>query len=231
MGLSRVLARRLANYDDPHSLGSRLRARRVGHLLDLLAQAHAQHGKVDVIDIGGTRNYWLVLPEGTLDQYDVRVTVVNLPGTPHPEDDDRFTFVEGDGCALRYTDGEFHVAHANSVLEHVGDWSRMVAFAGEVRRVAAGYVAQTPYFWFPIEPHFMAPLFHWLPESWRVRLLMRLPLGHGGRRSSLDEAIRAVQSARLVDLAQFRTLFPDATVHVERIAGLPKSLMAVRPVS
>jgi hypothetical protein len=104
----------------------------------------------------------------------------------------------------------------------------MRAFAAEVRRVASAYVVQTPYFWFPIEPHFMVPFFHWLPESSRAKLLVRLPLGHIGRAASLDEAITCVQSAQLVDQAMFRTLFPDGRLHVERIAGVPKSLVAVR---
>lgn len=230
MGLSQTLVRKVADYDNPDSLGSRLRARRTVHLLGQLEAAHAEHGRVSVLDIGGRRTYWNVLPQGTLERFDVHVTVLNLPGEEQAADDERFQHVHGDGCDLSvYPDKHFHVAHANSVLEHVGDWSRMNAFADEVRRVAERYVVQTPYFWFPIEPHFMAPAFHWLPEPWRARLLMWLRLGHGGQRSSsLDDAVRRLQSARLVDKRMFATLFPDATVHFERIAGLPKSLIGVR---
>jgi hypothetical protein len=222
--------RKVANYDDPTSLGSRMRARRSVHLLGLLADTHRRQGTVRVIDIGGTRYYWNALPNDALQRYNVHVTVVNLPGEPHPDDDHRFRYVEGDGCALDWVrDCSFDVAHANSVLEHVGQWDRMRAFAHEVSRVASGYVVQTPYFWFPIEPHFMAPFFHWLPESSRAKLLLRLPLGHSGRAQNLDQAIARVQSAQLVDLTMFRALFPGAEIHIERIAaGLPKSLMAVR---
>ena len=229
MGISSTLVRRVANYDDPNSLGSRMRARRSTHLLGLLTESYRRNGKVNVIDIGGTRYYWNALPEDTLEQYDVNVTVVNLPGEPHPADDKRFHYVEGNGCALDWvTDKQFDVAHANSVLEHVGQWPQMRDFASEVRRVATSYMVQTPYFWFPIEPHFMAPFFHWLPESYRTKLLLRFPLGHGGRAHTIDDAVERVQSAQLVDRKMFRSLFPDATLHTERIAGLPKSLMAVR---
>jgi hypothetical protein len=229
MGISNTLARRLQNYDDPNSIGSRLRARRSAHLLSLLDQVHLRQGKVSVIDVGGTQEYWSRFPDDALERFNVTVTVVNLPGTPNPDDSKRFRYIEGDGCAMNWVAGrDFDIAHSNSVLEHVGQWSRMRAFAAEVRRVASAYVVQTPYFWFPIEPHFMVPFFHWLPESSRAKLLVRLPLGHIGRAASLDEAITCVQSAQLVDQAMFRTLFPDGRLHVERLAGVPKSLVAVR---
>lgn len=201
----------------------------MSHLLGQLEQAHDDHGRVDVLDIGGRRAFWDLLPPGTLERLDVRVNVLNLPGEPHPADDERFLHLEGDGCDLQgVVDGAFHVAHANSVLEHVGDWGRMVDFAREVRRVAARYVVQTPYFWFPVEPHFMSPVFHWLPEPWRIRLMMRYALGSADVSPDVDHAARRVQSARLVDQLMFRTLFPDCVVHVERMVGVPKSLIGVR---
>jgi hypothetical protein len=226
------VVQRVADYDNPRSIASRLRARRTVHLLRVLEEVHAAHGVVRVIDIGGTRNYWNALPKSAFDRFKVHVTLVNLPGADLPTNDERFTFIAGDGCDLNWVaDGEFDIAHANSVLEHVGRWDRMEAFAHEVRRVANAYVVQTPYFWFPIEPHFMAPAFHWLPEPLRVGLLRRLPLGHGGRAESLEEAVRRVQSAHLVDATMFRSLFPDATLHFEKVAGVRKSLMGVRPPS
>lgn len=231
MGISSALVRRAANYDDPRSLGSRLRARRSAHLVEQLAATHAAFGKVSVIDIGGTRYYWNALPDNVLERFNVSLVIVNLPGEPHPEDTDRITYKAGDGCALDWVDDrQFDIAHANSVLEHVGQWDRQRAFAGEVRRVANGYVAQTPNLWFPMEPHFMAPMFHWLPEPTRARLLMTFKLGHSGRADSLDDAMSRVQSVQLVNRAMFRQLFPDATIHLERIAGLPKSMIGVRPV-
>lgn len=232
MGAPTTAIHWLTDYENPRSVGSRLRARRSSILVGELAQIHASSGRVRVIDVGGTRAYWNALPQDALNAYDVHVTVVNLPGESHPENDGRFSYVDGDGCDLHWiSDQQFDVAHSNSVLEHVGQWNQMKSFAAEIRRVARGYVVQTPYYWFPVEPHFMAPGFHWLPESVRAKLLMRLPLGHTGRAETLDTAIQRVQSAQLVDAAAFRILFPDAKIAFEKVLGIPKSLIAVRSAS
>jgi hypothetical protein len=115
------------------------------------------------------------------------------------------------------------------VIEHVGQWEQMRAMANEVRRVAGGYLVQTPYFWFPVEPHARTPLLHWVPESLAYRVVMKRQCGYWSKRKTVDSAVRAVQSAKLLDRAQMRSLFPDAEVKSERFAGLTKSLIAIRP--
>ena len=44
----------------------------------------------------------------------------------------------------------------------------------------------------------------------------------------MGAAMRDVQHARLLDKTQFRFLYPDAAHHDEVVAGLTKSLIAVR---
>jgi methyltransferase family protein len=228
MGLTELVARKVTNYQDPNALASRIRRRRLEPLVRLIKGCRARHGSVRILDVGGTEEYWRLLPEPILDS-NVQVTLLNLPGEPRPSNDSRFRFVEADACDLpQYGDGAFDIVHSNSVIEHVGDWPRMVSFAGEVRRLAPNYFVQTPYFWFPIEPHWMAPLFHWLPRPVRVGLVMRLSLGHQARCETVGEAVLQVDSARLLDKRMFRYLFPDAELMVERILGVPKSLLALR---
>jgi hypothetical protein len=227
---SRSLARRCTNYEDPRSLVSRIRRRRIGPLLELVAEARRRHGEVRILDLGGTRAYWTILPAEVLAAGPLRVTLVNLPGAELPADDERFTHVAADACELggRFPDGSFHIVHSNSVIEHVGDWQRMRAFAREVRRLAPAYFVQTPNFWFPVEPHFMAPLFHWLPEPTRVAIVRHLGLGHRERQPDVGRAVAEVQSVRLLSRPMFAHLFPDARLVVERMLGLPKSLIAIR---
>ncbi|SDI55437.1 hypothetical protein [Pseudomonas panipatensis] len=223
------LARRLADYRNPRSLGSRLRARRIGPLLRLIEEAFAEHGEVHLLDVGGTLRYWTIVPDEFLARHRVSITLLNLPGRIRPlAASGRFRFVEGDGCDLSaWTDQSIHVLHANSVLEHVGDHQRMQRFAGEIRRVAQRYFVQTPNAWFPIEPHCMTPFFHWLPHALRVRLVRQFRLGHWRRAASLDEARRIVDSARLLDRRTLKGLFPGAAILDERLFGLSKSLIAL----
>jgi len=228
MSMSRTIARAITNYDDPRSFGSRLRARRVAPLKAMIESVHAQHGHVSIIDIGGTEQYWNILPRQYLIEHDVRIAVVNLPSSELPPDHGLFTFTTGDGCDLSAVpDRAFHIAHANSVIEHVGDWPRMQRFAAELRRVSEHQYVQTPNFWFPVEPHCMTPFFHWLPRPTRMWLVRKYELGHWPRAESVDAAALRVDSARLLDRSMMASLFSDCSISIERLLGLPKSIIAV----
>jgi hypothetical protein len=226
-----LLTKRLTDYTDPRSFGSRMRQRRMQGLVDLVRAAHARRGTVSILDLGGTAAYWRAFPAEVLDACDVRVTLLNLPDSEvQPVAlSPRFIAVEGDACRLDgYPDRSVDIVHSNSVLEHVGGWRPMEAFAHEVRRVGRAYFVQTPNFWFPMEPHFMTPGFQWLPKPVRVWLVQRAALGHLERQRSVSDAVRLVESIDLVDRAMFRSLFPDADHVTERFLGLPKSLLAIR---
>jgi hypothetical protein len=107
----------------------------------------------------------------------------------------------------------------------------MKAMANEIRRLAPAYFVQTPYFWFPIEPHFRSVGFHWLPEAIRARKLMSRKHGFVEKAEHIDEAMRAVQSySYLLDRKMMAGLFPDAQIIFEKFLGLPKSMMAIRKV-
>jgi glycosyltransferase involved in cell wall biosynthesis len=222
------LARHLSNYENPRSLGSCLRAKRIGPLLAMIDQAYLRHGHVKLIDVGGTQRYWNILPSEYLDARHVSITLVNLGPVRQLASHPRFTLVQGDGCDLRrYEDQAFHVAHSNSVIEHVGGATRVASFARELKRVAEHYFIQTPDFWCPLEPHCMTPLFHWLPHKLRTLLVRRLALGHWPRARNSAEAHALVDSAQLLTRRELQALLPDARIIRERVIGLPKSLIAV----
>jgi hypothetical protein len=230
MGVTRLFAKSVINYEDPNSLASIIRRRRIGPLLDLTNAAYVNFGHVRILDIGGTKAYWTIFPQDALRRYNVHITLVNLPDSIVPDDDEYFTFMAADGCDMReqFVDNSFHIVHSNSVIEHVGDWERMAAFALEVRRLAPAYVVQTPNFWFPIEPHFMSPFFHWLPEPTRVALVRRFDLGHRKRQPDIGKAVEEVESVHLLNRKMLMFLFPDGHLIVERLLGLPKSLVVIR---
>jgi hypothetical protein len=218
----------LQDPDNPNSLAMRFRRRRARHVVELIAQASADARGCRILDLGGRSDYWRMFDRAMLEAAGVRITLVNFEITAG-EDDPMFEMVEGDACRLpQYADHSFDLVHSNSVLEHVGDWPKMEAFAGEVRRLAPRYFVQTPYFWFPIEPHFSAPFFHWRPEQSRARALLKRRHGFCEVQGDVGGAMRAVQHARLLDKTQFRYLLPDARHIDERVAGLTKSLIAIR---
>ncbi len=226
---SMSIAKIASNYDDKKSIGSRFRSARIQPFLDLVQHYFDANGKVRIIDVGGMRNYWNIVPDGFLQDRNAEVTIVNLPGEHQPLNDATFTFVTGDACNLQeYKDNQFDIAHSNSVVEHVGDWQKMKSYGAEIRRVAKSYFVQTPSYWFPIEPHFMRPFFHWLPKPIRVSWVKSTAVGHFPKAETVDEAVATVESARLLDKKMFVELFPDGELIRERVAFLTKSYIVVR---
>jgi SAM-dependent methyltransferase len=74
-------------------------------------------------------------------------------------------YVQGDACALPFTDGTFDVAFSNAVIEHVGGRERQRKLVSEALRVARRVFITTPNRLFPIEVHTRLPLVHWFPEG------------------------------------------------------------------
>jgi hypothetical protein len=220
--------RALQDYDNPNSLASRFRRARARHVVGLIEAIAAKGRGCRILDLGGRALYWNSLfDRDFLERSGARITLVNLEPIDEA-DDPMFEAVQGDATALAYADNAFDLAHSNSVVEHVGDWPRMEAFAHETRRLAPSYYVQTPNFGFPVEPHFSSLFFHWTSEQARAKALMRRRHGFCGPAADMGEAMRLVQHARLLNREQFRFLFPDARYPDERFLGMTKSLVAVR---
>jgi hypothetical protein len=226
MGLAKIIG----NYDNPNSIGSRLRRRRSAPLRQMIEHVHAERGGVSLLDVGGREVYWTgIFPLDFLRQNQVKIHLINRAQevTP-PTQPDIFTATLGDGCALAFEDNAFDICHSNSVIEHVGNWGRRTAYAREVTRVARYYFHQTPNYWFPWEPHFGVPFFHWLPEPIRLSITMRRSLGWSDRAATVAAGMDMLESAVLLNKRMMAALFPDATIISERLAGLTKSFIAIR---
>jgi hypothetical protein len=220
----------LANYNNPDSFGSRMRARRIVPLTKMIRKIHGEKGSVSILDVGGRETYWKTLDPGFLKDHSVKITILNLPSDLVGEESEFFTYAVGDACELsQYPDNAFDIVHSNSVIEHVGDWNRIKMYALEARRLAPCLFIQTPYFWFPIEPHFFKPFHHWLPKSLRVSIWMKFKMGEQRRAANIDQAMQSLDSEPyLLDMEMYRFLFPDCTILRERFLFLTKSMVAVR---
>ncbi len=74
----------------------------------------------------------------------------------------------------------------------------------------------------------MAPFFQWLPKPVRIWLVLHFKLGHRHQAGTLDEAVRTVESVRLLNKKMVETLFKDAQIKTEWFFCLPKSFVAIK---
>lgn len=204
---------------------NRFRLARFKKFLSIVDDIIAATGACRVLDVGGRVEHWGALSD-LWGNRKIHVTLGNLE--VEAVTDPRFESIVLDACDMsRYPDNSFDLVYSNSVIEHVGNWSNQKRMATEIRRVAPRHYVQTPNFWFPIEPHLRMPVMHWLPEPWRVRIVMAKACGFYPRAASEDEARTILDDARLLDYRAMASLFPDSTIERERFIST-KSLIAIR---
>lgn len=205
--------------DSERSWSARQRRRRA----DWLVRTFPDLGQMHVVDLGGRLGTWT-----RADVRPAHVHVVNLERPP-VEVPEWAQVDQADACDLpaRISARRYDLVFSNSVLEHVGGHERRLRFADAVRGLADRHWVQTPYRYFPIEPHWIAPGMQFLPVRLRTAFARRWPLGHKPTRTH-EAAIHQVLWTELLGRSQMRHYFPDSRILVERVAGLPKSLIAVR---
>jgi hypothetical protein len=202
------------------------RARRMARVVELIDGILARQQVCRIIDIGGTVDYWTSMQDLWAGR-NIHLTIINLD--PLPQSGPWYETRNGDARNLAvFPDGAFDLVHSNSVIEHVGRFADMQAMAREVRRLAPRYYVQTPAASFPVEPHFRAPFFHWLPEPVRLALVRRFAIGHYPKADSVEAGMKILEDAILLDRPRMEALFPDAAIVPEKVALLTKSWMAIR---
>jgi hypothetical protein len=205
--------------DDPQSIVGAIRTRRWTRLM-------ARFPRIDemtVLDLGGTPRAWVAAPVCP-----GRLVILNTE--PSGLDDSvRAEVVVGDACDVppRLRNDRFDLVYSNSVLEHVGGHDRRKRFSETARTLGAHHWVQTPYRYFPLEPHFLFPGYQFLPLTARMAVGRRW----GPTRRSVHampdrDAIDYVQSIELLSLTEMKAYFPDSEVVREHLGGLVKSLIA-----
>lgn len=145
-----------------------------------------------------------------------------------------------EGKPLPFHDRQFDLVVSNSVIEHTtapkqdclnpslseAAWAAKAkagqrAFADEIRRVGKQYFVQTPHRNFPLDLHLWLPFTNWLSHRATRRLVLwtdRFWIKHNG-----------IADWNLLGTADVQALFPEAKIHVERVLGVPKSIIAYAP--
>ncbi len=67
-----------------------------------------------------------------------------------------------------------------------------------------------------------------MPMSWRLWVLQKIGLGRFKPIADLNDAMRILESSILLDGKQFRSLFPDSKILMERLVVIPKSMIAIK---
>lgn len=176
---------------------------------------HVKDG-MTILDLGGQAAIW-----ETVSQH-LDLTILNLPGIAEKSASlhHSIRYVEGDACQLQgFEERSFDAVFSNSVIEHVGDAGRQIAFASAMRRLGRAYWVQTPSKWFPIEAHCGMPFWWFYPEWLRHRIL-----GHW--RKKLPAWTQMVEGTTVLTKKQLRRLFPEAKIATERSLGIAKSYIA-----
>jgi hypothetical protein len=212
--------------DGPSSISGKARARR----WELLGEVFPDLPSYRVLDLGGTADSWLRAPVQPKS-----VTVLNLHageltvGRDDQELPGWLSLATGDACdpPAEIRSADFDLAFSNSLIEHVGGAARRAMLARVVREAAPRHWVQTPYRYFPVEPHYVFPGYQFLPIAARARLARSWPGVHT-RATSWAAGVGVALEVELLSATEMRFLFPDGDLLFERLAGLPKSLIAVR---
>lgn len=212
----------------PVSTSNKFRRMRMQEFWNLV-ETYLSKGRIcRILDLGGTIEFWRTW-SSVFDLRQTEIVCINTFDQPADLVLPNVTCIKGDACNLsQFADSAFDVVFSNSCIEHVGAWPQMSRFASEVRRVGTSYFIQTPNFWFPIEAHARMPFIHWLPDQITYRLHMMTKAGFYPKADDVQSAMEIVEDARLLDIRQMRTLFPDAEIQKEKFFGLTKALVAVR---
>lgn len=201
-----------------YSLAARTRLRRWA----LIEERVPDLADLRVLDLGGTGDWWarsLIRPR--------HVTAINL-FEAHKQADS-VTMIEGDvlQAAELVAGREFDLVFSNSLIEHLGGHSARREFAKLASTLAPRYVVQTPYRYFPLEPHWLFPAFQFLPFKARAHLAPRWPLGHTYGWDG-PTASNEVMATELLSVTEMREYFPQSEIVLERVGGVPKSMIAIR---
>jgi Methyltransferase domain len=209
------------------SISAALRNRRLSLFLSLLSKLETS--PIKILDVGGRVAFWEstgLLDSSTLH---VEITLLNTSDMEIGCRNSRFQYVVGDARKMdEFYAKEFDVVFSNSVIEHVGSYRDQSLMAAEIDRVGQRYFIQTPNFYFPIEPHFIFPGFHWLPIALRTWLVTHFNLGWYEKFDNADRAEEEVRSIRLMTKKEFVTLFQGSNLFEEKVVGLTKSFVAYK---
>jgi hypothetical protein len=190
--------------------------------------------RMHVLDLGGEAHTWL---DSTATP--AEVVMLNIPWKAKQQEEQLAGRPEaawlkpmaGDACdpPAELRERRFDLVYSNSVIEHLGGHQRRRLFAYYAQTLGDHHWIQTPNRYFPIEPHWVCPGLQFLPPRGRAAVARVWPLGaFTSRRESLRQRLGDALDVELLSASEMRYYFEGSRIVRERVAGLAKSLIAVR---
>ncbi len=215
------MIRKYADNTSHNSLSNKFRRKRFEIFKSLIKDLPKP---VKILDVGGTINFWIRM--GFTPGDDADITLFNAE--PENVQDTGFKFIKGDAKDLSaFRDNEFDIVFSNSVIEHVGNFSGQKKMADEVLRTGRLSFVQTPNYYFPYEPHFLFPFFQFLPHSLKILMLKKFNLGWYKKAGNNSEAESILNSVKLLNAKELRSLFPHSEMIREKFFFMTKSYIII----
>ncbi len=150
--------------------------------------------KVKVLDFGGRQTYWEMME--FIDPNIIDVTLINLEDIQVSLPN--FRAIKMDVLDLNIFKFDCDIIFSHSLIEHI-DHKKFAELISYFRKP---YFIQTPNKHFPIEPHFMIPLFQYFPLWLKMTCV----------RNFRKELEYEVESIKLLDRKELERLFPNSTI-------------------
>ena len=168
----KTIVRKIYDTNLTDSWASKLRKKRFSLFTSIL---DSMPSPIKILDVGGTISFWKNLGFLNEEVKDVEITLLNVKFIETSSTHPKIKQVVGNATNMaNFQSNEFDIVFSNSVIEHVGDYEQQRQMATEVMRVGKKYFVQTPNLFFPIEPHFVFPLFQFMPINSKPKSFLQV---------------------------------------------------------
>jgi len=199
-----------------NSLGNQFREKRFKFFLKEINKISKP---ITILDVGGKINFWE--NRGLAGNNEYKITIVNIEKETSKYSNINYEI--GDATNLsQFNDKSFDIVHSNSVIEHLYNFNNQSKMASEIVRVGKKYIVQTPNKYFFLEPHYLLPFFHFIPDKLKYFILTKTKLS---RFKTWDKnfAKQYIKEIRLLSLKEMKLLFPNSKIYFEKFLGMNKS--------
>ena len=211
-----ILNKILQDSKQEGSIGNQFRNKRFVYFEKLINKLPRP---INILDVGGTEDFWV--NRNYHKKEDIKITLLNLKTITTNHNNIRSIIGDATDLSL-FRKNHFDVVFSNSVIEHLYNFKNQQKMSQEVQRVGKYHFIQTPNKYFLIEPHFLFPLFQFLPKSLKYLLLTKTKLSRG-KKWNKKFAKEYIQEIRLLSLKEMKYLFPNSKNKTERFLGMSKS--------